>query len=144
MPDTVPHLRLTHAAALKILDAGMAKAKAMGVPQCISVVDDGGNLLAFVRMDGAKFLSIQSSLHKAMTAAASRRATAPSRQDPTVEIKLAVTTDGENVALFGGIPILVDGTCVGGIGVGSGTGEQDREVAIAAVAAVEGAQTKFD
>ena len=62
----------------------------MNVPQCITVVDDGGNLLAFARMDGARVLSIDSSNAKARTAASSR---APSGQveDP-VGIKLAVET----------------------------------------------------
>lgn len=46
------HLRLTHEGAMKILDAAVVKAATMNKPQCISVVYDGGNLLAFTRMDG--------------------------------------------------------------------------------------------
>src|SRR5581483_2999127 len=72
MPDVVPYLKLTHTGARRILDAAIAKAEAMKVPQCIAIVDDGGHLLAFTRMDGAKVLSIDSSLRKAMTAASSR------------------------------------------------------------------------
>src|SRR5258708_19201600 len=66
------HLRLTHDGALMIIDAAVAKAAAMGVPQCIAVVDDGGNLLAFLRMDGAKFLSTDSATRKAISAVSSR------------------------------------------------------------------------
>lgn len=143
MADTYASLKLSHTAALKALDAGMAKARQIGVPQCISVVDEAGNLLAFVRMDGAKFVSIDSSFNKAVSAAASRAVTGP-RGNSDMELKLAITTRGRNLSLKGGVPILVNGTCVGAVGVGSGTGEQDREVALAAVASVEGAKTDFD
>jgi len=131
----VPHLRLTHEGALEVLGAGIAKAQAMGVPQCIAVVDDGGHLLAFTRMDGAKVLSIDSSIRKAMTAASSRAATGGVPAE--VEMKLAVVTRGKLVNLKGGLPIVVNGHVIGAVGVGSGTGEQDLEVARAAVAALE-------
>ena len=45
MPDVVPHAKLTHEGALKVLHAAIEKAKTMGVPQCIAIVDDGGHLL---------------------------------------------------------------------------------------------------
>jgi len=141
MPDHFAHRKLSHDGALRALQAGISKAKAMKVPQCITVVDDGGRQLAFVRMDGARYLSIESSLHKAMTAASSGLPTGP--RDPAVEIKIAITTSGRNIGLLGGIPILVDGHCIGAVGVGSGTGEQDREVALAAVAAIRGARRRF-
>ncbi len=57
---------------------------------------------------------------------------------PALEIKLAIGTDGRRINLFGGLPVIVDGHVIGGIGVGSGTGEQDREVAAAALAAIAG------
>jgi glc operon protein GlcG len=142
MPDVISQLKLTHEAALRVLHAAMAKATELGVPQCVTVVDEAGHLLAFVRMTGARFLSIDSSLNKARAAASSRRDTLP-RQAADAEIQLAVTTGGKNVTLLGGVPIIVDGQCVGAVGVGSGTGEQDREVALAAVRAVAGAKTEF-
>jgi uncharacterized protein GlcG (DUF336 family) len=83
-------------------------------------------------MDGARVLSIRSSQRKAMTAAATGKPTGG--LDPSVDLKLAVVTDGDMVNLKGGVPIIVDGHVVGGIGVGSGTGEQDLEVANAALA----------
>jgi uncharacterized protein GlcG (DUF336 family) len=134
MADTVPHLRLTQDGARKILDAAIAKAIAMGVPQCISIVDDGGHLLAFTRMDGAKVLSIDSSLRKAITAASSRVPTGNVHAD--VELKLAFATQGKLTNLKGGLPIVVDEHVIGAIGVGSGTGDEDLEVARAAVAAL--------
>ena len=139
MTTTVPHLKLTHAGALQLIAAAMTKATAMGQPQCIGVVDDGCNLLAFVRMDGAKILSEKSAIHKAMTAASSRAPTGDAHAE--VEIKLGLATGGTVTNLKGGLPIIVDGHVIGGIGVGSGTGDQDRVVANAALAAFTGAKT---
>lgn len=138
MTDTTASLKLTHDGAMRLLNAAIAKAKDMGVPQCISIVDAGGHLLALTRMDGAFALSIETSLMKAMTAA--------SYGEPTgnilagVDIKLAIATQGKRINLPGGLPIIVDGHLVGGIGVGSGTGEQDRQVASAALATLKGAK----
>ena len=138
MPDTKPHLKLTHEGALKILNAAIKKADEMGQPQCIAIVDDGGHLLAFCRMDGGKVLSIDSSTRKAMTAASSRVPTSGVSKDN--ELKLAHATSGKLTNLKGGLPIIVDGHVIGGIGVGSGTGEEDLEVSRAALKAIPGTQ----
>jgi len=139
MSLTRPSLRLTYEGAQTLLAAAVAYAKEMGVPQCIAVVDDGCNLLAFARMDGARVLSITSAQRKAMTAAATGKPTGNFPAD--IELKLAIATDGEMVNLLGGLPVIIDGHVVGGIGVGSGTGEQDREVASAALRTLPNAQT---
>lgn len=139
--DVEKHLRLTSAGAKKIIDAAVAKATAMGKPQCIAVVDEGGNLLAFTRMDGGKVLSIESSIRKAATAASSRGPTGGIQGD--LEFRLAHATSGKLVNLKGGLPVIVDGVTIGGVGVGSQTGEEDLEVAKVGVAAIAGAQT-FD
>src|SRR5262249_59690622 len=68
-------LRLTADGARRLIDAAIAHAAAMGVPQCIAVVDEGCNLMAFIRMDGARVLSIRSAHRKAMTAATTGRPT---------------------------------------------------------------------
>jgi uncharacterized protein GlcG (DUF336 family) len=126
-------LKLTHAGALRVLDAAVAAAAAMSVPQCIAIVDEGCNLIAFVRMDGARVLSIESATRKARTAAVTGQ---PTGQLPAEKaLALSAATDGQMTNLSGGLPLLVEGQIVGGIGVGSGTGEQDLEVAKAAVAA---------
>ena len=141
MPDTVAALKLTVEGAMKLLGAAIAKAAEIGVPECISIVDPGGHLLAFARMDGAFVQSIDSSLMKAMTAA--------SYGEPTgniaagVDLKLAIATQGKRINLPGGLPVIIDGHVVGGIGVGSGTGEQDRIVAAAALQAIPAAK-RFD
>lgn len=129
--------RLTHEGAQALLAAAIAYAAKMKVPQCIAVVDEGCNLIAFIRMDGARVLSIASSQRKAMTAATTGRPTGDIAED--LGQMLAHATDGRMVNLKGGLPVIVDGQVIGGIGVGSGTGEQDREVANAALAAFPGA-----
>ncbi len=131
------HLRLTHDGALMIIEAAVAKATAMGVPQCIAVVDDGGNLLAFLRMDGSKFLSVDSAIRKAITAVSGRAPTGNVSAD--IDMKLALATSGRLVNLKGGVPIVIDHMVIGGIGIGSGTGDQDLDVAKAGLAAIEGA-----
>ena len=141
MSDTTPSLKLTSDGAMKILQAAMAKAQTMKVPQCISIVDSGGHLQAFCRMDGAFVLSNDSSFRKAKTAAIYGQKTG--QMEDQVAIKLALATDGHRVNLPGGLPIIISGHVIGGIGVGSGTGAQDLEVAKAGVAALDGAQT-FD
>jgi glc operon protein GlcG len=139
MADTVASLKLTSEGAMRLLQAAMAKAKEMNVPQCIAVVDAGGHLLAFARMDGAFVQSIDTALMKAMTAASYGAPTGGI--EAGIDIKLAIATQGKRINLPGGLPIVVGGHVIGGIGVGSGTGEQDRQVANAGLAALAGAKT---
>jgi glc operon protein GlcG len=127
-----PAVKLTHAGALRLVDAAVEAAEAMRVPQCIAIVDEGCNLLAFVRMDGARVLSIESATRKAMTAAATGQPTG--NFPPEKALALAEATSGRMTNLLGGLPLAVKGHVVGGVGVGSGTGEQDLEVAKAALA----------
>ena len=138
MPDTLAHLKLTLAGAQKILGAALAKAEAMGVPQNIVITCDGGHMLVMARMDGAKPLSVLSAFAKAKTAASARVPTGGAAAE--IELKLALAQDMNYTNLRGGLPIIVDGKCIGAIGVGSGTGDQDVEVAKAGLAALQGAQ----
>lgn len=129
---------LTHAGALAMLQAAAARAEAIGQPQCIVIVDASGELLAELRMTGAKFLSRKSAQAKALTAASIG---ASSTQIPeSVRPLIGLATGGSVSGLPGGLPIRFDGLLVGGIGVGSGTGEQDIDVARAALDAVEADQ----
>ncbi|MBV9127192.1 MAG: heme-binding protein [Verrucomicrobia bacterium] len=130
-----PSHELTYAAAEIVLQGCMKKAAEIGVPQCIAIVDTGGHLLAFARMDGAKFHAQRSATQKAITAASTRGATGAAPQDFGVNLSLA--TGGMTTNLKGGLPILRDGQLVGAVGIGSGTGEQDVEVAQAGIAALE-------
>ena len=138
MSETQSTLKLTYLGAQKILNAGIAAASEMGVPQCISVVDQGGHLIAFARMDGAFSMSLETSLRKAQTAACYG---VPSGDvEAGIDIKLAIGTDGKRINLPGGLPIIVEGNLIGGIGVGSGTGAQDLVVAKAGVAVISGSK----
>jgi uncharacterized protein GlcG (DUF336 family) len=138
MPDTSPSLKLTIDGAMRLLQAAMAKAREMKVPQCICVVDAGGHLLAMARMDGAFALSVDTALRKAQTAASYGVPTGDIAAG--IDLKLAIATEGRRINLPGGLPVIVDGHVIGGIGIGSGTGEQDKECAKAALAAFPGAQ----
>ena len=141
MPDVVPHLKLTQEGALKLLDAAVAKAEENKTPMCIAIVDDGGNLLAFVRMNGAKIHSIDTSISKARTAVSTRNQTGGIPYE--LSMKLALVSGGRYTNLNAGLPIIVDGHVIGGIGAGSGSGAEDLEVTKAAVAVIEGSQ-RFD
>ncbi|MBS7542141.1 GlcG/HbpS family heme-binding protein [Ancylobacter oerskovii] len=134
MPITRPALKLTHEGALKALNGALAKATELGVPQNITIVDEGGNLLAYVRMDGAKLLSRETSMSKAVTAASHRQPS--SRLNPKDEVKLSLAAGQRLTNLEGGLPIIIDGQCLGAIGVGSGKGAEDVEVARAGLAAI--------
>jgi uncharacterized protein GlcG (DUF336 family) len=138
MADTAPSMKLTLEGAQKLLNAAISKAKEMKVPQCICIVDSGGHLLTMGRMDGAFALSVDTALRKAQTAAAYGIPTGGIA--PALELKLAIATEGKRVNLLGGLPVIVDGHVIGAIGIGSGTGEQDREIAEAALGAIAGAK----
>jgi uncharacterized protein GlcG (DUF336 family) len=123
----------------KILEASEAEAVSIGVDMDIAVVDGGGNLLGFLRMDQAKVTSIQIAIDKAFTAAGTRK--------PTREYKAVGAVDGmafgintSNQGRFtiygGGVPIIIDGECAGAVGCSSGTPEQDEQVAQAGINAL--------
>ena len=135
------NIRLTLEGARSILAAAEAKARAINVPQNIAVVDDAGHLLAFARMDGAKLSSVEVSFTKARAAALRRAATGPSpANEPSVMLSLGLSlaTDGKLTCIRGGLPVFVDGQCVGGIGVSAGTEDEDVLVAQAGANALPG------
>lgn len=117
-----------------MLHAAVERAEALGQPQCIVIVDASGELVAELRMTGAKFLSRKSALAKARTAASigAESSNVPEAVRPLI----GLATGGAVTGLPGGLPIRIDGFLVGGIGVGSGTGEQDVDVAKAALVAI--------
>lgn len=126
--------KLTDDGVRALLDAAMTAARAMNQPQCIAIVDASGVELASFRMAGSRYLSIKSALAKARTAASINSA---SNSVPEhARLLLAAATGGEATGLRGGLPIRMSGVLVGGIGIGSGSGEQDEQVARAALAAI--------
>jgi glc operon protein GlcG len=128
---------LTLTGARRVLDAAIAHAEAIGQPMCIAVVDAGGNLLAFARMDGSKAMSVTSSTNKARTAALSGEPTGGAHAD--VETQIALAHECRWTNLIGGLPIRVDGCVIGAVAAGSGSGSQDLAVARAGAAAIAGA-----
>ena len=123
--------RLTLQGARLIMAAAARRAKSLGVPMDIAVVDDGGHLLVFNRMDGAKLSSIDIAISKAWTAACARRPTHEYSEiagpgKPAFGIH--VSNNGRFMIVGGGLPIALDGQV---IGCSSGTVQQDREVAMA-------------
>lgn len=106
------------------------------MPMCIAVTDEGGNLILFERMDGAKISSIATAIDKAWTGATARKGTHIYNQlcvpgQPTFGIH--VTNGGRFSVIGGGLPIVVNGEVVGGVGLSSGTAAEDLECAQAAV-----------
>ena len=127
-------LKLTHRAVLTMLEAAVARAEEIGQPQCIVIVDVSGETLGTLRMSGAKYLSLKSARAKARTAASIN---APSNVIPEdFGPLISAATGGEITRLGGGLPIVIDGHLVGGIGVGSGSADQDIAVGEAAIAAI--------
>ena len=138
----LPTYKLSDEGVTNALQACIAHARRLDAPVTVSICDASGGLLAAYRMDGSFLLSVESSLNKAVTAAAIRKPTGDF--DDTVALKLGIATFGRQAnGLKGGVPIIVEGHCIGGIGAGSATGDQDREIALAGLAAIAGAQTEF-
>lgn len=137
MSDIAETRTLTLNGAQRVVQAAVVRAQALGQPMCIAVVDAGGNLLTFARMDGAKALSVISATNKATTAALSAAPTGGAHAD--VELQIALAHECKWTNLIGGLPIRVGGHVVGAVAAGSGTGSQDLEVARAGAAAIPGA-----
>jgi glc operon protein GlcG len=128
---------LTAAGVRAMIDAAESKAREIGVGQCIAIVDPGGALLAFSRMDGGRIASIDIALTKAFSAATRRRPTAEETGgDVLLGLRLAIASNNKVTNVGGGLPIIVDGQTIGAVGVSSGTIDEDTLVAQAALAAL--------
>ena len=133
MPDIVPTHRLTHAASLKMISAGVAKAEALGCKVSLAVVDQSCRLIAFLMMDGARHFSIITTQRKAITSASQRMPTGYAPEENAVSMTVRM---GDFTNVPGGFPIEVGGQVVGAIAAGGAMIEQDVEVAKAALAAL--------
>jgi uncharacterized protein GlcG (DUF336 family) len=128
--------KLTLSDARLVLEGSEAKAKGIGVDMDVAVVDDGGNLLAFIRMDRARITSIDVAINKAFTAACARRGTheyAAIAGAGGPAFGMHTTNQGRFIIVGGGLPIFIKGMIAGGVGCSSGSPEQDREVAQAGI-----------
>ncbi|WP_376874996.1 heme-binding protein [Albirhodobacter sp. R86504] len=127
--------------ARKMIAGGQAKAREIGVPMCIAITDESGQLIAFERMEGGKVTSSTIAIDKAFTAAGAKKATheyGAASQPGAPAYGIASAIGGRLMVVGGGLPVMVDGACVGGIGVSSGTPLQDQEVAQAGIDALLG------
>ncbi|MEB8432848.1 heme-binding protein [Cocleimonas sp. KMM 6892] len=112
------------------------KANEIGVPMCIAITDESGNLIAFERMNGGKTHSISIAQDKAFTAGAARKATHDyNAANVPGSLAFGIDTEcgGRISSVGGGIPVVVNEEFVGGIGASSGTPQQDMEVAQAGI-----------
>ena len=137
-----PARRLTLAGARQMMATAIAMAEAERVPIAVAIADAGGHLVMLERMDGGRFHTVHSATTKAVCAASNKRPTGSHGAqaqplDIAHAIGLALAAGPERwTAMEGGYPIIVDGECIGGIGVSGGSWEFDDRVARAAVEAI--------
>jgi len=134
--------RLTHAGAKKIADTAVAKARQAGIAISVAVADAGGHLIALERMDGGRFHSLHSATTKAVCAASNKRPTSShGAQGQALDVAHALglalaAGPGRWTAMEGGCPVIVDGDCIGGVGVSGGDWATDERIAREAVESI--------
>src|SRR5882757_4578954 len=133
MPDIVPTHRLTEAASLKMIQAGVAKANALGCKVSLAVVDQSCRLVAFLMMDGARHFSIITTQRKAITSASQRMPTGYAPEENALRMAVRM---GDFTNVPGGFPIVVNGQVIGAVAAGGAKIEQDVMIAQAALAAL--------
>jgi uncharacterized protein GlcG (DUF336 family) len=144
-----PAKRLTLAGAREMMATAMTMAEQEGIAIAVAIADAGGHLMLLERMDGGRFHTVHSSTTKAVCAASNKRPTAShgaqaQALDVAHAIGLALAAGPERwTAMEGGYPIIVEGECIGGIGVSGGSWEFDDRAARAAVEAI-GASYRID
>ncbi len=122
--------------ARMVLAGSEAKGREIGIDMDVAVVDDGGYLLAFIRMDKARVTSIDVAINKAFTAACSRRGTheyAAIAGAGGPAFGIHASNQGRFTIFGGGLPIFIDGMITGGVGCSSGSPDEDRAVAQAGI-----------
>ncbi|AZO07922.1 heme-binding protein [Mesorhizobium sp. M3A.F.Ca.ET.080.04.2.1] len=132
---------ITHEAVLKALQAGAAKARELAEPSSLAVVDPGGNLLAFMRVDDAALSTVEIAQNKAYTALALR---SPSGNwleavQPGAALYGLEACGGRRqfVVFGGGLPVRHAKTVIGGVGVSGGPVDADVAIAEVMVAILE-------
>jgi glc operon protein GlcG len=138
MPFDVPYgppISLDRAQA--VIHAAVAEAKKRGWKMNVAIVDSGGNLVGFQRMDGAMLASIKIAEHKARAAATFRRETKVFEDGiQLMHLNYLLAFDGI-IASRGGIPLSEQGKIIGAIGCSGGTDSQDEVVSKAGAAVIE-------
>lgn len=116
----------------QLIEGARREAQEIGVPMCIAVVDESGNLVAFERMDGGKVTSTTTAQDKAFTAAAARKATHEYNAaciPGNLAFGIHTAFGGRLSVVGGGFPVMIGIEVVGGIGISSGTPQQDMQCA---------------
>jgi glc operon protein GlcG len=134
--------RLTSQGARKIMATAVEMADKAGIAISCAIVDGGGHIILLERMDGGRFHTLHSCTTKAVCAASNRRPTtakgaAGQDLDVAHAIGRALAAGPERwTAMEGGVPVLADGQCIGGVGVSGGDWETDLRIAKAAVESI--------
>jgi glc operon protein GlcG len=126
----------------RLLEAAESEAASQELKLSFAIVDAGGHLVAAARMDGAGWITPEVALGKAWTAAAYKSPSA-AQGDKAKDLvafagSITVATHGRYTPQIGGLPIVVDGETVGGMGASGALGEQDEGVVRAALEKVVG------
>ena len=139
--DVTTHHALTMDGAKKVAEAAASYAKANGAAGNIAVVDEGGHLLYFMRLDGSFAAGANVSIGKARTSATFKKPT-KEFEDIINQGRFTMTALPDFTPLQGGVPIVHEGQVVGAIGVsGAKSAQQDEDVAKAGAAAIAEAKT---
>ena len=134
--------RLTYEGAKKMMATAIEKARQAGIAISCAITDAGGHIILIERMDGGRFHTVHSCTTKAVCAASNRRTTSAKGAvgqdlDVTHALGLALAAGPERwTAMEGGVPVLIDGQCIGGVGVSGGDWETDLRIAKAAVESI--------
>ena len=127
--------------AEQIAEAALAKATEMGRPMSVSIVDESGRLVLFKRQDGAGFFTFDTSKAKAMAAASFKRSTMEITENkeanPLLWYSLPSIMLGNALPSPGGRPLMRDGRCIGGIGIGGGAPQEDDDCCAAGQAVIK-------
>lgn len=129
---------LTLADCERIAAAAMAEARRNQWNVAIAILDDGGHLLHFVRMDGATPANAVIAVEKARTSALSRR-TSGNWEERIKAGRTAMLKMPGILPVQGGVPILIEGTCIGAVGVSGVQSHEDEQIAAAGIATLAGA-----
>jgi glc operon protein GlcG len=132
---------LTLELAEQAVRAAQKRARELGTPMTVTVVDEGGRLVLCARADGTGFFTPETSRAKAVAAAAFRRSTTElaelAAKGSAFWKTVPVVLEGQALPTPGATPIVRAGQIIGAIGCGGGTGEQDQQCADAGAAAVK-------
>ncbi len=137
-------LKLELEEAKQMIEAAKKKSEEINVLETIAIADEGGNIIALERMNGARITGPEIAIAKAYTAAGHKRSTHLFNKEPNGPVLpgneafgIQHMIPGKFAVFVGGFPIVVNGEVIGGIGVSGGNGEQDIAVGTAGLKALQ-------